>query len=179
MHFSVIEKLGASVLIVAWLIYGVNVLGNTLVHVEQHASTMPMQEKAGGEAPAAEAPAAPVDIVPLIAAADAAAGEKVFGKCKACHTVAKGGPNGVGPNLWNVVGGPHAHIEGFSYSAAMAGMHDKKWTYEELNTFLAEPKAYAPGTKMTFAGLKKPEERAAVIAFLRNHADSPLPLPLP
>jgi cytochrome c len=176
MHFSVVEKLGASILIVAWLIYGVNFLGNTLVHVEQHASSMAVQEKAGEEV-AAEAPAAPVDIVPLIAAADPAAGEKVFGKCKACHTVAQGGPNGVGPNLWNVVGGPHAHVEGFSYSAAIAGMHDKKWTYEELNAYLTSPKTYAPGTKMTFAGLKKPEERAAVIAYLRTLSDNPMPLP--
>ncbi len=177
MHFSIIEKLGASVLIVAWLIYGTNVLGNILVHVEEHASTMEVHEKAGGEPPAAEAPAAPIDIMPLIAAADPAAGEKAFGKCKACHTVAKGGPNGVGPNLWNVVGGPHAHIEGFNYSSVMAGMHDKTWTYEELSAFLTDPKAYAPGTKMVFVGLKKPEERAAVIAYLRSQSDNPLPLP--
>ena len=178
MHFSAIEKLGASVLIVAWLVYGANFLGNTLVDVQEYASTMPMAEKAGeGEVAAPAAPAAPVYIVPLIAAADAAAGEKVFGKCKACHTVAKGGPNGVGPNLWNVVGAPHAHTEGFSYSSAITGMHDKKWTYEDLSAFLASPKTYAPGTKMTFAGLKKPEERAAVIAYLRNQSDSPMPLP--
>ncbi|MFO1127336.1 MAG: cytochrome c family protein [Rhodospirillales bacterium] len=177
MHFSAVEKLGASVLIVAWLIYGANFLGNTLVDVQQHASTLEVAGKAAGGGEAAEAPAAPVDIMPLIAAADPAAGEKVFGKCKACHTVVKGGPAGVGPNLYNVVGGPHAHMEGFAYSAVMAGMHDKKWSYQELDEFLTSPKAYAPGTKMTFAGLKKPEERAAVIAFLRSQSDNPIPLP--
>ncbi|MFO1154156.1 MAG: cytochrome c family protein [Rhodospirillales bacterium] len=178
MHFSVIEKVGASVLIVAWLIYGANFLGNTLVYVQQHASSMEVAGKAaGGGETAAEAPAAPVDIRPLIAAADPAAGEKVFGKCKACHTIAQGGPAGVGPNLWNVVGGPHAHMDGFAYSAGMTGMHDKKWSYEELDAFLASPKTAIPGTKMTFAGLKKPEERAAVIAYLRSQASSPIPLP--
>jgi cytochrome c len=118
-----------------------------------------------------------VDILPLIAAADVAQGEKVFGKCKSCHTVNEGGANGVGPNLWNVVGGPHAHIDGFNYSAAMAAMHDRKWSYEELDAFLLSPKSYAPGTKMTFAGLSKPEDRAAVIAYLRTLSNNPLPLP--
>ncbi len=65
-------------------------------------------------------------------------------------------------------------MEGFNYSSVMAGMHDKKWTYEELNAFLTSPKTYAPGTKMTFAGLKKPEERADVIAYLRTQSDNPI-----
>lgn len=177
MHFSFVEKFGASLLIAAWLIYGVNFLGRTLVSVQPHASTMEVAAAPGAAPPTAEATAAPVDILPLIAAADPAAGEKVFSKCKACHTVAKGGPNGVGPNLWNIVGGPHAHVDGFAYSSAIAGMKGKPWTFEELNAFLLSPKTYAPGTKMTFAGLSKPEDRAAVIAYLRSLADNPVPLP--
>jgi cytochrome c len=177
MHFSFVEKLGLSVLIGAWLVYGTNFLGSELVSVTPHAPAMQVAAKeAAGDAGSA-ATAAPVDIMPLIAAADPAEGQKVFGKCKACHNADKGGANQVGPNLWNVVGGPHGHSETFTYSSVMAGMHDKKWSYEELNAFLTSPKTYAPGTKMTFAGLSKPQDRAAVIAFLRGQADSPQPLP--
>jgi cytochrome c len=178
MHFSFLEKFGLAVLITAWIVYGANFVGDTLVSVRPHASAMAVASKEA--APATGAPAeaaAPVDILPLIASADPAAGEKVFGKCKACHNAEKGGPNAVGPNLWNIVGAQHAHIEGFAYSPVMAGMKDKKWTFEDLDAFLASPKGYAPGTKMTFAGLNKPEDRAAVIAWLRTKADSPVPLP--
>ncbi|MFO1120165.1 MAG: c-type cytochrome [Rhodospirillales bacterium] len=120
---------------------------------------------------------APADVKALMASADAAAGEKVFGKCKACHNAEKGGTNQVGPNLWNVVGAPIAHHEGFPYSAALAGRSGEKWTYDELDVYLTSPKAFAPGTKMTFPGLSKPEDRANVIAYLRTRNDSPPPLP--
>jgi cytochrome c2 len=138
---------------------------------------------AGAEATTTEAPAAAPaaagggDLIAMIQGADLAAGEKSAKKCAICHTFDKGGPNKVGPNLWDVVGGPHAHKEDFKYSDVMAGMHDKVWSYEELDKFLASPKEYAPGTKMAFAGLRKAEERAAVIAYLRTLSDAPKPLP--
>jgi len=100
----------------------------------------------------------------------------VFKKCKACHTADQGGPNRVGPNLWNVVGGPKAHAEDFSYSDAITGLGGE-WTYADLDAYLTKPKDFAPGTKMTFAGLKKPKDRAAVISYLRTLSDSPKPLP--
>lgn len=177
MHFSFLEKFGLSVLIGAWVLYGANFLGNTLVSVTPHASAMEVAaaDGAAGAKPAEEE--APVDIMQLIATTDPAKGQKVFAKCKACHNADKGGAAQVGPNLWNIVGGPHAHMEGFAYSAALSGMHDKKWSYEELNAFLTSPKTYAPGTKMTFAGLSKAEDRAAIIAWLRTQSDSPQPLP--
>lgn len=177
MHFSFLEKFGVSVLIGAWTLYGVNFLGDTLVSVTPHAPAMEVAAKESAASAAEAAPAAEVDILSLIAKADPAEGQKVFGKCKACHNADKGGANQVGPNLWNIVGGPHAHMEGFAYSTTMAGMHDKKWSYEELNAFLSSPKTYAPGTKMTFAGLSKPQDRAAVIAWLRTQSDSPVSLP--
>jgi len=125
-------------------------------------------------AAASEAPA--TDILPLIAAADPAAGQAIAKKCNTCHTFDKGAPAKVGPNLWNVVGGPHAHMEGFSYSEAMKSSGGT-WDYAALDQFLTNPKAYIPGTKMGFAGLKKPEDRAAVIAYLRTLSDNPVPLP--
>ena len=131
----------------------------------------------GGVVAAAPAePEVPVDIMPLIAAADLAVGEKAFAKCKTCHTSEKGGPNRVGPNLWNVVGGHNAHMPDFAYSDVVKNLNIT-WDYDHLNQFLTNPKAYAPGTKMTFAGIKKPEERAALIRWLRDQADAPIALP--
>lgn len=128
------------------------------------------------EAPKAAAPAGPEPIMAMLASASADAGEKVAKKCTACHSFTKGGPNKVGPNLWNIVGGKPAAVDGYKYSGAMAGM-TVSWEYEELNKFLYKPKAYLSGTKMSFAGLKKAGDRAAVIMYLRSLADSPKPLP--
>jgi cytochrome c len=130
---------------------------------------------AGGTQTAAAPPEEP--IAALLAKADPAKGQKDTTVCQACHSFDKGGPNKIGPNLWNVVGGPHAHKEDYSYSAAMKALHDKPWTYDALNEFLSGPQAHIPGTKMTFAGLKKADQRADVIAYLRTLSDNPQPLP--
>jgi cytochrome c len=124
----------------------------------------------------ASAPAGPQPITPLLANASAENGEKVAKKCASCHTFEKGGPNKIGPNLWNIVGAKTAHMDGFSYSGAMQGT-EKQWDYEALSEFLYSPRNYIKGTKMTFAGLKKDQDRADVIAYLRTLSDSPKPLP--
>ena len=129
---------------------------------------------AGGGAPQ-EAKIEP--IAPLLAKADPAEGEKIAKQCVACHTFDKGGPNRIGPNLYGVIGSHPAEVAGFQFSKALEGIKDKVWDYEALNQWLANPQAYAKGTKMTFAGLRKPEQRADVIAFLRTKSDSPPPLP--
>ena len=111
--------------------------------------------------------------------ADAAKGMTVAKKCQACHTLEKGGPAKVGPNLYGVVGGPVAHMEGFKYSQAMLDHKAKEptWTFEDLDHFLTNPKKFIPGTAMAFAGLPKPDDRANVIEYLRENADSPVPKP--
>jgi cytochrome c len=129
--------------------------------------------EAGGEAGGAAA----VPIATLLATADVAKGEAVFKKCAACHTIAQGGPNGIGPNLWAAMGKPHGHVAGFSYSDALKSVPGN-WDFEGMDKWLANPKKYAPGTKMTFAGLGNPEERANLIAYL-NAQGSNLPLPTP
>lgn len=119
--------------------------------------------------------AAAVPIATLLASADVAKGEAIFKKCVACHNIASGGANGIGPNLWATVGKPLASHAGFAYSDALK-TKGGTWTFEALNEWLANPKKYAPGNKMTFAGLGNPEERAAVILYL-NSQGSNLPLP--
>jgi cytochrome c len=136
-------------------------------------------EEAGGEEAGGDAPAA-VPIATLLATADAGAGETVFKKCASCHTPEKGGPNKVGPGLWDIVNRPIASHEGFSYSAGMTTFsegHKILWDFDHLNFFLEAPKKHVPGTAMGFAGLKKNDERANLIAYLRTLSDNPAALP--
>jgi cytochrome c len=107
-----------------------------------------------------------VDVAALLAAGDAAAGEAVFKKCGSCHKL--DGSNGVGPHLNGVVGRNHASVEGFAYSEAMVAKAAEPWTPDAIFAFLENPKKAVPGTKMAFAGLPKPEDRANVIAFLAS-----------
>ena len=132
---------------------------------------------AAPEPSAAPAPAALEPVSPLLAKADPHKGQQIAMKCQACHDFTKGGPNKIGPNLWGIVGSKPAEVPGYSFSDAMKAREDKPWTYEALSDFLAAPRSFVPGTKMTFAGLPKVEDRADVIAYLRTLADSPLPLP--
>ena len=127
-----------------------------------------------GGGPKVEKKAEP--IAHLIATADVARGEKLSKACAACHSFDNGGPSKVGPNLWNSFGGPKAAKGGFTYSSSLAGM-DGAWGYVEMNQFLWKPKKYVPGTKMNYNGIKKPEDRAAMIAWLRTLSSSPEPLP--
>ncbi|WP_411290663.1 c-type cytochrome [Sphingorhabdus sp.] len=120
---------------------------------------------------------AAVPIATLLATADIAKGEAVFKKCTACHNIAQGGANGIGPNLWAAMGKPHGHVAGFAYSDALKSIPGN-WDWEGMDKWLANPKKYAPGTKMTFAGLGNPEERANLILYL-NAQGSNLPLPAP
>jgi cytochrome c len=134
-----------------------------------------------GEVVAAAAPAAPAaldPIGPLLANANVENGRTIASRaCAACHTFTEGGRNAVGPNLYGVVGGPHAHREDFNYSPAMKSLHDKTWDYESLNAFLNRPAGAVPGTRMAFAGLSQTQQRADVIAYLRSLSATPQPLP--
>ncbi len=122
-------------------------------------------EVAAGGADAAPAVAEPIG--DLMATADIAKGEKLFKVCAACHTIDAGGANRVGPNLHGVVGGKHAHMAGFAYSDAMKAKAGETWTVDALNEFIWNPKKTIAGTKMSFAGMKKAEDRAALIKYLQ------------
>lgn len=131
---------------------------------------------------AAEGPAAP-EVAPdwgtVLPTADVAAGQLVSGKCAACHNFASGGPNLVGPNLYGVVGRKPASHPGFAYSPGMTafGGANPAWDYDKINTFLAAPQKDVAGTKMTFVGLKKVEDRINLIAWLRTQSASPPAIP--
>lgn len=172
------NKIGAAVLTAGVVAMTAGLVAELLypkVPLEQNAFMVAVADDTQ-TANVAEAPAE-VPLSVMMASADVAAGEKSFKKCSACHTVENGGKAKVGPNLWNVVMGPHAHQDGFNYSGTLTDMAAEPWSYEALDAFLTSPKAYAPGTKMSFAGLRKPEERANIIAYLRSLSDSPAPLP--
>ncbi len=112
----------------------------------------------------------------LLAAADAEKGRKIAKRCGACHGFDEGGGKKIGPNLWGILANQRAKIAGFSYSSAMAGMGGA-WGYDELDGFLTNPKEYLPGTKMAFAGIKKADDRADLILYLRTLGDEGLALP--
>jgi cytochrome c len=135
------------------------------------------------EASTASGPTQPVeealpDFGTELPKADVAAGKDVSVRCEQCHNLAKGGPNGTGPNLWGVVGRARAEHPGFTYSSAMMADHGT-WDYEKLFRFLKLPAAYVPGTKMSFAGLRSATDRINLLAYLRTQADSPLAIPAP
>jgi cytochrome c len=166
--------------IAGWVLFaGIVALGSSIVAGETFKSERPEEMgypiegvvQEGEGAAEAEKP-----IAFYLATADAAAGEQVFKKCTACHNADKGGANALGPNLWGIMGEPVGKGHGYAFSPALAGVGGT-WNWDNLSAWLASPKKFAPGTKMTFAGLSNPQDRANVIAFLNAHSDSPLPLP--
>ncbi|NKE45210.1 cytochrome c family protein [Roseomonas frigidaquae] len=172
-----VNKVFAAVLTAGVVFMVAGVVGGAIVHphrLETSAIAVATPEPAA-------APAAPVEaqpIGPLLAAANPDTGRQIAQRaCASCHNFTQGGPNGVGPNLWGVVNGPHAHVEGFNYSAAMRAKHDQPWDYEALNAFLTRPSAAIPGTRMAYAGMSSINQRADLIAFLRSLAAEPAPLP--
>lgn len=116
-------------------------------------------------------------VVPLLSKADADNGQKLAHVCGSCHTFDKNGAQKMGPNLYNIINKTPAQTEGFLYSDALKAMQDKKWTYDALDRFLFNAKGYVPGTKMPFSGVKKTQDRADIIAWLRTLSDKPAPLP--
>lgn len=140
------------------------------------AASAPKTESVPGkQAAKVEAPETPIEV--LLAKADVEAGKKSAKICGTCHSFGKGERAKVGPNLYDIVGAKHAHMAGFNYSAAMQGMADRTWDFEELYHFIRNPREYLPGTKMAFPGLKNEQERANVIAWLRTLSDKPVVLP--
>lgn len=175
-----LNKLIGGFLAVVFVVFSVSIVSDSIF--ASHAPHEPgyiieaAEEDAGGAAPAEEGPS----VLALLQDADPAAGEAVFRKCAACHTAEKGGANKVGPNLWGIVNRPVASHEGFNYSSAMRDFSQGGsvvWDFQHLSEFLKSPRDYVEGTAMAFAGLRKPEEEANLLAYLRTLSDNPAPLP--
>jgi len=174
------NKIVAAILIALLVVKGADLISNNLIHptmlkenVFQIEGAAPSPQAGGG---AAEQKG-PAPIEPLLASASAEKGANVFKKCTSCHTIDKGGPNRVGPNLYDIVGRAIGKHAGYTYSSAM----EKKggdWTIDALNTYLYSPRDVVPGTKMSFAGIKDNQERADLIAYLNQQSDQPKPLPV-
>lgn len=173
------NTLAMGFLFTVFIALGLNFVTELVFHTE-HPETpgykieVAQAESAGA---AAEEPAGK-PIGELLASADLAAGEKLTKRCTACHAFEKGGANKVGPYLYGVVERDIASAAGFGYSGSMTDYSaGKKWTYEELDGFLTKPGDWVKGTAMGFAGLKKAEDRANIIAYIRTLSDNPAPLP--
>lgn len=155
---------------VAKLVFG----GYSHHHEEKRGYQIEGAEVTGGATEQKE-----VDIGTALAAATVEQGANVAKKCATCHNFEKGGANMVGPNLWGVLGGKHAHMASFQYSSAMQATAGEVWTVENTWKFLNNPQAYIKGTKMSFAGLRKPEELAAIIVYLNSKTDKSVSFPAP
>lgn len=172
-----LNKAFAAVLLAGIAFSGAGLLGNALVHPKElKESAIKIDMPAGAVETAANAPEPPLAV--LLASADVGRGEagvKSQG-CVACHSFNEGGKAGIGPNLYNVVGAPHGHMEGYAYSTALKGKVGP-WTLDEMSDWLKKPAAYAPGTKMSYAGLADAKKRADIILYLRSLSGSPVALP--
>ena len=174
------NKIIVSIILTLVLILGINKITDTLYYVERpeksayqvdgttEVSSISSTESNTGTVE-------PGNIMAVFASTSAAEGAKIFKKCAACHSIAQGGGNKIGPALWGVLGRKAGSVSDYKYSKAMAA-HEKAWTFDEMNGFLIKPKDWIKGTKMSFAGLKKENERAAVILYMNENSENPLPI---
>ena len=168
------SKLTGAFVVTILAVVVIGFLGDALVVPKKQAPVgITLAAKAPAE-PKAEEKAVPLPV--LLASADVKAGKKVSSKCKSCHDMTAKKKNKIGPPLWDIVEADKGKIAGYSYSSAMGGMGGK-WSYADLDAFIASPKGFLKGTKMTFAGIKKPKDRANLIAFLRSLSKAPKALP--
>jgi cytochrome c len=174
-----LNKIAGAVLGTLMLSLGLGIIAEEIFKSEKPAK--PGYELADAAPAGAAAPAAAQDppLAEVLAKASAERGAAIFKKCGACHTDDKGGKNGVGPNLFGVIGGPKGHKDDFAYSDAVKAMHDKgeTWSPDDFYHFIKGPQAYIKGTKMSFAGLPKPQDRADVLLYLNSQSDKPADLP--
>ncbi len=168
-YTSLLEKFGLALLVFAWVVYGANFVGDTLVHAEK-GDVEALMIVVADDGDEGETEVAVIDFATAMATADVAVGEKAFKKCKSCHSVEQGGAHKVGPNLWDIVGRAKGGADGFAYSSALTGLGGD-WSVDDLNAFLESPKTYAPGNKMTYRGLSDVEQRAGLIAYLATYGN--------
>ena len=171
------NKIIVSIVFAIILIVGINKITDVIFFVEkpENSAYQVATVTTATSTASAETSSSTGDIMAVFASTSAAEGAKVFKQCLACHSIAEGGKNKIGPALWGVLGRQAGSLPDYKYSKAMAA-HGKKWSFEEMNGFLIKPKDWIKGTKMSYAGLKSEKERAAVILYMNENSNNPLPL---
>ncbi|KKB08189.1 c-type cytochrome [Devosia chinhatensis] len=176
-----LNKILGAVLGTLMFVMGVGFLAEAIYHpIEGRGPGYDLPEpEVVASGPVEEVPAVPLGV--LLASASVDRGVAAVRKCQSCHNFGEGEPNKQGPNLYNIVGGPKAHMPDFAYSDILLQQQaeGQVWSYENLDAFLENPRGYAPGTKMAFAGVRSPEERADILAYLQTLSSSPVPFPEP
>ncbi len=171
-----INKIITAILVTILVVFGIGKISNIIFDKDDKNIVAYKVEAPESEIGLASATDTNVDLNALFAMADVAHGEKVFKKCKACHSIKQGGSNKIGPKLWNVMFRPVGAITDYKYSKALSS-YNKEWDWEEMNGFLLKPSTWIKGNKMGFAGLKSEKDRASVIMYLNENSDSPRQLP--
>ena len=173
------NKIIVSIVLAIILVFGINKIADVIFFVkkpEKSAYQVAMTTTASTtSAETSLDDANSGNIMSLFASTSSADGAKIFKKCAACHSIAQGGGNKIGPALWGVPGRKAGTVSGYKYSKSMVA-YGKPWSFEEMNSFLTKPKDWIKGTKMSFLGLKNAKERAAVILYMNENTDNPLPL---
>ena len=170
-----INKIITAILVTILVVFGIGKISDIIFNKDDKDIVAYKVEAPEGELVQASAESS-MDISALLAMGDVAHGEKVYKKCKACHSIKQGGGNKIGPALWNVIFRPVGSITDYKYSKALSS-YGKEWSWEEMNGFLIKPSKWIKGNKMGFAGLKKEEDRASVILYLNKNSDNPKQLP--
>ena len=176
-----VNKILASIIVAILVVTIISLLGDLIVNInadksKEIAYKIEIEEN---QQESSSSTNKEIDIEPislLLSSASVEKGQKIYKKCGTCHNYEKDSANKVGPHLWDLINRPKANVEGFAYSKALAEFGGV-WSYEELAGFLYKPKEYIEGTKMNFAGLKKVQDRADLVLFLREQSDNPVPLP--
>ena len=172
------NKIFVSILFAVILVFGINKITDVIYHnpaPQTSAYQVNVTTVVSNETQTSSESSQNEDIMASFASTSAADGERVFKKCLSCHSIAKEGKNKIGPKLFGVLGRQAGSISDYKYSKAMAA-HGKTWSFDEMNNFLIKPKDWIKGTKMSFAGLKNAKDRAAVILYMNENTDNPLPL---
>jgi len=172
-----INKIIAAIIFTVLVVFGIGKIADLVFEVKKPSVAAYKVDAPAVKTVSAESSGSgAVDIKALLALGTIEHGQKVFKKCTACHVVAKGGKNKIGPVLYGVLGKKSASISDYKYSKALIA-HGKVWSFAEMNSYLIKPQAHIKGTKMAFAGLKKEKDRASVILYMNSKSDNPLPKP--
>ena len=171
-----INKIIVAVLVTILVVFGIGKISDLIFKTEKNVVAYKVEVSTENTTATTAKAEGSMDISVLLAMGDVATGEKVFKKCKSCHSIKQGGGNKIGPALWNVMFRKVGAIADYKYSKALTS-YGKEWSWEEMNGFLIKPSSWIKGNKMGFAGLKSEKDRASVILYLNQNSESPKPLP--